>query len=94
MGVMGAKLQSLPALAPESVRCQTSLCKEERSRAEVGKDCAVTRGGKRGLTDTVPHNGEQLTFHWDSVAEGRAASLLLGHSAACTDGGTGVGLLP
>lgn len=91
MGVMGAKLQSLPALAPESVRCQTSLCKEERSRAEVGKE---TRGGRRGLTDTVPHNEEQLTFHWDSVAEGRAASLLLGHSAACTDGGTGVGLPP
>lgn len=85
MGVMGAKLQLL---------LQTCLCKEERIRAEAGKDCAVTRGGGQGLTDPVPHNGEWLTFHWDFVAEGRAASLLPGRSAACTDGGTALGLLP
>lgn len=78
MRVMGAKLQPLPALAPESGCCQTSLCKGERSRAEHGKDCAVTWGGGPGLTDPVPHNGEQLTFPWDFVTEGRAASLLPG----------------
>lgn len=78
----------------QSVCCQTSLCKEERSRAEFGKNCTVTRGDGRGLIDPVPHNGEQLTFPWDFAAKGKAASLLPGYSAACTDGGTVLGLLP
>lgn len=58
------------------------------------QDCAATPGGGQGLTDPVPDNEEWLTFHWDFAAEGGAASLLLGRSAACDDQGTGLGLLP
>lgn len=56
--------------------------------------CAATPGGGRGLTDPVPDNEEWLTFHWDFAAEGGAASLLLGRSAACDVWGTGLALLP
>lgn len=42
----------------------------------------------------MPDNREQLTFRWDFAAEGRAASPLLGGSAACKDGDTGLGLFP
>lgn len=58
------------------------------------QDCAVTPGGGQRLTDPVPDNVEQLTFHWEFAEKGGAASLLLGRSAACDDRGTGLGLLP